>query len=119
MKKKPETKWNFHMMDAKVVFDCGDGPVVTEVQFLANSPTADFNADRLTQIQNQAAHIARQKVYDGVPEGQDKPPFTVIDVKLGGFYFLGYMTLERFYGQPTQQLPDGDVADPGEVAANN
>lgn len=119
LKAAPEAKWFFHLMSATVVFDIGDGPLASDIQFLANASVSVFTADRLTQIQNQAAHIARQKIYDGMSAGETKPEFKVIDVTLGGFHFLGHMTMEEFYGQPTEQLSDGSVADPGETPASN
>lgn len=88
-------KMHFHLVLAEVIFETKRGGITSHrTQFMTQSSTEVFPADRIHQLQNSAAHAVKQKIGPGRAEG-----FKTHDVLMLSVHYCGYMSHEEFYGK--------------------
>ncbi len=102
----------FSLILAEVIFQTEDGIASRRVQFLSQSLEDLFPADRLTQLQNSAAHTVREQL-------KGPKQYQVHEVLLLSIIPLGRMTQVEFFGpgvttamdaQTTEQIAPAETA---------
>ena len=95
-----EPKFYYSLVLAEVIFQTEKGVSSHRIQLFSKSNIEGFPANRLSQLQNSAAHQIQEQVQGAVSYKQ----FKALEVLLLNILPLGYMTDSQFW--ETTSIPD-------------